>query len=335
MRIFITGGTGYIGSHCAALFLEHGHEVMLYDNLHNSERDVLDRLETLSKNYISLIEGDIRDKALLVDSLKSSKAEVVMHCAGLKSISESIAAPDLYHSVNVGGLKCLTQAMQEAGVHKIIFSGSANVYGHPTALPITEDAPVNPQSPYGKTKLESELILKDLAEKNPEWSTVVLRYFNPVGAHHSGLIGENPKGIPNNLMPILCQVASGKRSALDIYGHDYATPDGTAIRDYVHIEDLAEAHLGALNLIINTQGFNLFNIGSSIGLSVWEMVQCFKKINSIDIPYRFVERRSGDIEALYTSNMRAKNKLQWNPCRDIENMCSSAWKFYLGPSSKS
>ena len=335
MRIFITGGTGYIGSHCAALFLEHGHEVTLYDNLHNSKPDIVDRLQALSKNSISLIEGDIRDEVLVLNSLKSSKADVVLHCAGLKSISESMASPDLYHSVNVGGLRSLTQAMQEAGVHKIIFSGSANVYGPPLALPINEDAPVNPQSPYGKTKLEGEFILKDLTEKNPEWSTVVLRYFNPVGAHHSGLIGENPKGIPNNLMPILCQVASGKRSALDIYGHDYATPDGTAIRDYVHIEDLAEAHLGALNLIINTQGFNLFNIGSSIGLSVWEMVQCFKKINSIDIPYRFVERRSGDIEALYTSNMRAKNKLQWNPCRDIENMCSSAWKFYLGPSSKS
>ena len=329
MRIFITGGTGYIGSHCAALFLEHGHEVMLYDNLHNSERDVLDRLETLSKNYISLIEGDIRDKALLIDSLKSSKAEVVMHCAGLKSISESIAAPDLYHSVNVGGLKCLTQAMQEAGVHKIIFSGSANVYGHPTALPITEDASVNPQSPYGKTKLESERILKVLTEQDSQWSAMVLRYFNPVGAHHSGLIGENPKGIPNNLMPILCQVASGERSALDIYGNDYATPDGTAIRDYVHIEDLAEAHLGALNLIEKTQGFNLFNIGSSRGASVLEMVHCFKKINSIEIPYRFVARRSGDIEALYTSNEHAKNKLQWNLRRSIEVMCESAWKYYI------
>ena len=335
MRIFITGGAGYIGSHCAALFLEHGHEVILYDNLHNSERDVVDRLQALSKNSISLIEGDIRDEPLVLNSLKSSKADVVLHCAGLKSISESMVAPDLYDSVNVGGLRSLTQAMQEAGVHKIIFSGSANVYGQPLALPITEDAPVNPQSPYGKTKLESEFILKYLTEKNPEWSTVVLRYFNPVGAHYSGLIGENPKGIPNNLMPILCQVASGERSALDIYGHDYATPDGTAIRDYVHIEDLSEAHLGALNLILNIQGFNLFNIGSSKGVSVLEMVQCFKKINSIEIPYRFVARRSGDIEALYTSNKHAKNKIQWNPCRDIAAMCSSAWKFYLGSSSKS
>ena len=335
MRIFITGGTGYIGSHCAALFSEQGYEVTLYDNLHNSERDVVDRLQSLSKNSISLIEGDIRDEALLFQSLKSSKADVVLHCAGLKSISESIAEPDLYHSVNVGGLKSLTQAMSHAGVNKIIFSGSANVYGQPAALPITEEARTDPQSPYGQTKLESEHILKVLTEQDSQWSAVVLRYFNPVGAHHSGLIGENPKGIPNNLMPILCQVASGERSALDIYGNDYATPDGTAIRDYVHIEDLAEAHLGALNLISNTQGFNLFNIGSSKGASVLEMVQCFKKINSIEIPYRFVARRSGDIEALYTSNERAKNKLQWNPRQDIEAMCESAWKFYSRPSSRS
>ena len=335
MRIFITGGTGYIGSHCAALFSEQGYEVTLYDNLHNSERDVVDRLQSLSKNSISLIEGDIRDEAFLFQSLKSSKADVVLHCAGLKSISESIAEPDLYHSVNVGGLKSLTQAMSDAGVNKIIFSGSANVYGQPTALPITEEARTDPQSPYGQTKLESERILKVLTEQDSQWSAVVFRYFNPVGANHSGLIGENPKGIPNNLMPILCQVASGERSALDIYGNDYATPDGTAIRDYVHIEDLAEAHLGALNLISNTQGFNLFNIGSSKGASVLEMVQCFKKINSIEIPYRFVARRSGDIEALYTSNERAKNKLQWNPRQDIEAMCESAWKFYSGPSSRS
>ena len=335
MRIFITGGTGYIGSHCAALFSEQGYEVTLYDNLHNSERDVVDRLQSLSKNSISLIEGDIRDEAFLFQSLKSSKADVVLHCAGLKSISESIAEPDLYHSVNVGGLKSLTQAMSDAGVNKIIFSGSANVYGQPTALPITEEARTDPQSPYGQTKLESERILKVLTEQDSQWSAVVFRYFNPVGAHHSGLIGENPKGIPNNLMPILCQVASGERSALDIYGNDYATPDGTAIRDYVHIEDLAEAHLGALNLISNTQGFNLFNIGSSKGASVLEMVQCFKKTNSIEIPYRFVARRSGDIEALYTSNEHAKNKLQWNPRRSIKAMCESAWKFYSGPSSRS
>ena len=329
MRIFITGGTGYIGSHCAALFSEQGHEVTLYDNLHNSERDVVDRLQTLSKNPISFVEGDIRDEALLLQSLKSSKADVVLHCAGLKSISESMIAPDLYDSVNVGGLRSLTRAMQKSGVNKIIFSGSANVYGHPTALPITEDAPVNPQSPYGKTKLESELILKDLAEKNPEWSTVVLRYFNPVGAHHSGLIGENPKGIPNNLMPILCQVASGERSALDIYGHDYATPDGTAIRDYVHIEDLAEAHLGALNFLLQKPGFDLFNIGSSRGVSVLELANCFASSNLIKIPHRFVARRDGDVGQIYTANDRAKESLKWVVQRDLGAMCSSAWNYFI------
>ncbi len=335
MGIFITGGTGYIGSHCAALFSEQGHEVTLYDNLHNSERDVVDRLQTLSKNPISFVEGDIRDESLLLQSLKSSKADVVLHCAGLKSISESITKPDLYQSVNIGGLRSLTQAMSQSGVKRIIFSGSANVYGHPSTLPITEEARTDPQSPYGKTKLESEHILKALIDKDSQWSVVVLRYFNPVGAHQSGLIGENPKGIPNNLMPILCQVASGEKSTLDIYGHDYATPDGTAIRDYVHIEDLAEAHLGALNLIVNAQGFNLFNIGSSWGASVLDMVQYFKKANSIEIPFRFVARRSGDIEALYTSNEHAKNKLQWNPRRSIKVMCESAWKFYSRPLSRS
>ena len=335
MRIFITGGTGYIGSHCAALYAEKGHEVVLYDNLHNSELGVVDRLQGLGKDSISFIQGDIRDEEYLFQSLKRSKTDAVLHCAGLKSISESIASPDLYHAVNIEGLKSLMQAMSQAEVKKIIFSGSANVYGQPMALPITEEAQTDPQSPYWKTKLESEHMLKVLTEQDSQWSTVVLRYFNPVGAHHSGLIGENPKGIPNNLMPILCQVASGERSALDIYGNDYATPDGTAIRDYVHIEDLAEAHLGALNLISNTQGFNLFNIGSSRGASVLEMVQCFKKTNSVEIPYRFVARRSGDIEALHTSNEHAKNKLQWNPRRSIKVMCESAWKFYSRPLSRS
>ena len=329
MRIFITGGTGYIGSHCAALFLEHGHEVILYDNLHNSERDVVDRLQALSNNSISLIEGDIRDETLVLNSLKSSKADVVLHCAGLKSISESMVAPDLYDSVNVGGLRSLTQAMQEAGVHKIIFSGSANVYGQPLALPITEDAPVNPQSPYGKTKLESEFILKYLTEKNPEWSTVVLRYFNPVGAHYSGLIGENPKGIPNNLMPILCQVASGERKMLEIFGNDYATPDGTAIRDYIHIEDLAEAHLGALNFLLQKPGFDLFNIGSSRGVSVLELANCFEKANLIKIPHRFVARRDGDVGQVYTANDRAKESLKWVVQRDLGAMCSSAWNYFI------
>ena len=327
MRIFITGGTGYIGSHCAALFSEQGHEVTLYDNLHNSERNVLDRLQSLSKNSISLIEGDIRDEMLLLQSLNSFKADIVLHCAGLKSISESIAEPDLYHSVNVGGLKSLTQAMSHAGVNKIIFSGSANVYGQPVMLPITEEAQTDPQSPYGKTKLESEHILKVLTEQDSQWSAVVLRYFNPVGAHHSGLIGENPKGIPNNLMPILCQVASGERSALDIYGNDYATPDGTAIRDYVHIEDLAEAHLGALHYLLKKPGFDLFNIGSSRGVSVIELVRCFEKTNFINIPHRFVERREGDVARMYTANEHAKNTLNWVAQRDLGAMCSSAWEY--------
>jgi len=326
MGIFITGGTGYIGSHCAALFSEQGHEVTLYDNLHNSERDVVGRLQTLSKNSISFIEGDIRDEALLLQSLKSSKADVVLHCAGLKSISESIAVPNLYRSVNVGGLKSLIWAMHHAEVNKIIFSGSANVYGHPSTLPITEESPTNPQNPYGVTKLESEVILKDLVQKNPKWSAVVLRYFNPVGAHHSGLIGENPKGTPNNLMPILCQVASGQRDILQIYGNDYATPDGTAIRDYIHIEDLADAHLGALNYILNKPGFDLFNIGSSRGVSVLELVHTFEEINSTRVRYCFVQRRTGDAEALYTSNERGKVNLTWEPFRSVQVMCKSAWR---------
>ena len=333
MRIFITGGTGYIGSHCAVLFSEQGFDVTLYDNLHNSDRDVVHRLQSLTKNSISFIEGDIRDEALLFQSLKSSKADVVLHCAGLKSISESIAEPDLYYSVNVGGLKSLTQAMIHAGVNKIIFSGSANVYGHPSTLPITEEARTDPHSPYGQTKLESEHILKTLTKRDSQWSVVVLRYFNPVGAHHSGLIGENPKSTPNNLMPIICQVASGKREILEIFGNDYVSPDGTAIRDYIHIEDLSEAHLGALNLIRNTQGFNLFNIGSSRGVSVLELVHCFEKANSIQIPYCFIGRRAGDVEALYTSNIRAKEQLQWSPHRDISVMCQSTWKFYSRLSS--
>ena len=329
MGIFITGGTGYIGSHCAALFLEQGHKVTLYDNLHHSERDVVDRLQTLSKNPISFVEGDIRNEALLLQSLKSSKADVVLHCAGLKSISESITKPDLYQSVNIGGLRSLTQAMSQSGVKKIIFSGSANVYGHPLILPITEEARTDPQSPYGQTKLESEHILKTLTKRDSQWSVVVLRYFNPVGAHHSGLIGENPKGIPNNLMPILCRVASGERSALDIYGKDYATPDGTAIRDYVHIEDLAEAHLGALNYPLKKPGFDLFNIGSSRGVSVLELVHCFEMTNSVKVPHRYVARRNGDVDQVYTANDRAKQILQWIDQRDLREMCSSAWNYFL------
>jgi len=332
MGIFITGGTGYIGSHCAALFSEQGHEVTLYDNLHNSERDVVDRLQILSKNPISFVEGDIRDEALLLQSLKSSKADVVLHCAGLKSISESITKPDLYQSINIGGLKSLVQAMSQSEVKKIIFSSSANVYGQPAALPITEEAPTDPQSPYGQTKLESEHSLKALTKQDSQWSAVVLRYFNPAGAHQSGLIGENPKGIPNNLMPILCQVASGKRKILEIFGNDYATPDGTAIRDYIHIEDLAEAHLCALNLIRNTQGFNLFNIGSSQGVSVLELVHCFEKTNSIRIPYRFFDRRVGDVDQMYAANERSTHTLKWLAQRDLGAMCSSAWNYFSSQS---
>ena len=335
MNVMLTGGAGYIGSHTAVVLSQLGHQIVLYDNLSNSSDSVLEKLTQITGQQIRFVNGDVRDTMLLRNTLAAHGIGAVIHFAGLKAVGESVEKPADYYANNVQGTISLLQAMRSVQVKTLVFSSSATVYGEPQYLPLDENHPTSATNPYGRSKLHIEEMLNDVATSDPNWRMVCLRYFNPVGAHHSGLIGENPKGIPNNLMPILCQVASGERSALDIYGHDYATPDGTAIRDYVHIEDLSEAHLGALNLILNIQGFNLFNIGSSKGVSVLEMVQCFKKINSIEIPYRFVARRSGDIEALYTSNKHAKNKIQWNPCRDIAAMCSSAWKFYLGSSSKS
>ena len=328
VKIFITGGTGYIGSHCAVRFAEEGYHVALYDNLHNSDARVVDRIQEIVRGSLTFYHADIGDEKTLERSLQKEQADIVLHCAGLKSISESIAMPDRYRSVNLGGLRSLLRAMHACEVKKIIFSGSASIYGRPDSLPITEEAPLDPQSPYAQTKLESEQMLQTWCQEHADSSAVVLRYFNPVGAHASARIGENPKGTPTNLMPILCQVASQSRPRLDIYGHDYATPDGTAIRDYIHIEDLAQAHVDAINFLASTLGFHVFNIGTSRGASVLELMKCFEKVNSIEIPHQFVPRRAGDSEALYTSFEHAHKKLGWYPQRDLASMCASAWQFH-------
>lgn len=328
MRILITGGTGYIGSHCGVLLAERGHQVTLYDNLANSDQGVVDRMRSYVKGGMTVILGDVLDEERMRSALLTSQAEVTIHCAGLKSISESIAEPARYRSVNLGGLRSLLKAMNSVGANKLIFSSSASVYGQPTELPITEEAPTDPQSPYAETKLESERILKEWTHQAPGRKAILFRYFNPVGAHHSGCIGEHPKSIPNNLMPILCEVASGLRPLLDIYGHNYATPDGTAMRDYIHIEDLAEAHGSAVMNFEDHPACHLMNIGSSQGVSVLEMVHCFQTTNAIRLPYRLVERRPGDSEALYASYARAHKVLGWKPQRDLASMCASAWNYY-------
>ena len=334
MRVLLTGGTGYIGSHTAVVLAKAGHEVFLYDNNCNSKPQVADRLAQIIGHPIAFIKGDVRDTVKLTDVLKSNEIDAVIHFAGLKSIGESLTLPIQYYSANVQGSISLLQAMEVAGIHTLVFSSSACVYGDPQYLPIDEAHPTNPSNPYARNKLQIEQLLQDVVICDVKqvnnvfpWRIASLRYFNPVGAHESGLIGEDPQGIPNNLMPSVAKVAVGKLSQLNIFGNDYETADGTGVRDYIHVMDLAEGHLAALNYLNTHSGLITVNLGTGTGYSVLEVVEAFKLASGNPIPYELQGRRAGDFASSYAKADRALENFQWKAQRDLKSMCQSAWNW--------
>ena len=326
MNILLTGGAGYLGSHTAFVLIEDGHDVVLFDNFSNSDPYILKSLEKISKKKFTFIKGDIRDTKLLSATLSEHKIEAVIHFAGLKAVGQSVQDPVHYYDNNVGGSLSLIKAMQENAIKKIIFSSSATVYGEPQYLPYDEGHPIKPINPYGRTKFFIEEILHDVASSDSEWSVAVLRYFNPVGAHESGLIGESPKNNPNNLMPFIVKVALGELKTLKVFGGDYETRDGTGERDYIHVMDLAEGHLAALDFLKEHKGWHAINLGSGQCTSVLELIHVFEKTNQKKISYEIVARREGDLPAYYAKPDFAKKNLHWEAKRSIELMCESAWK---------
>ena len=327
MNILLTGGTGYIGSHTAVVLSQAGHEVVLLDNFCNSNPSVLERLQKILGKALPCVDADVRDTDVLEKVLREYKIDAVIHFAGLKAVSESVANPVLYYANNVQGSISLMQAMKKAGVKTLVFSSSATVYGKPQYLPYDEDHPTKPMNPYGQTKLQVEEILRDLAISDANWKIASLRYFNPVGAHESGLIGEDPNGIPNNLMPYIAKVAFGELTHLNIFGNDYETPDGTGERDYIHVMDLAEGHSAALGFLRDHFGFHIFNLGTGIPSSVLEVVQHFESACNSSIPVQFKPRRDGDLPAYYAKPDLARQKLNWESKKSLQDICISGWNF--------
>ena len=325
--ILITGGTGYIGSHTVVELMAAGHEVLVVDNLCNSKASVLDRIERIVGRRPGFAQIDVRDRAALQQLFSAHRLDAVIHFAGLKAVGESVARPLAYYDNNVYGSMVLFECAAEAGVRTIVFSSSATVYGEPATVPIREDFPLSACNPYGRSKLMIEEILRDLAKTDAGWCIALLRYFNPVGAHGSGLIGEDPDGIPNNLMPYIAQVAIGKLQELPVYGDDYPTPDGTGVRDYLHVVDLARGHLGALNALRERSGVITVNLGTGRGYSVLEMVRAFASASGKPVPYRIVARRPGDIAQCYADAALALTTLGWRAQLGIEAMCADTWRW--------
>jgi UDP-glucose 4-epimerase len=329
MNLLLTGGTGYIASHAAVVLAADGHEIVLYDNLCNSSQDVVERLELIAKQRMTFVKGDVRNTGLLIQSLEEHAIDAVIHFAGLKAVGDSVEKPIEYYANNIQGMISLLQAMQSSKVKTLVFSSSATVYGDPQYLPIDENHPTSATNPYGRCKLHIEEILADIANSDNSWRIICLRYFNPVGAHHSGLIGEDAKGIPNNLMPYIAGVASGKYPYLRIFGSDYPTPDGTGVRDYIHVMDLAEGHLAALDYLGNKTGWNAINLGTGRGYSVLEMVKAFEQVAEQSIAYQMADRRCGDIATCYAKVDTAAKELGWKARRGLEDMCQTTWNFIL------
>ncbi|MDR2240716.1 MAG: UDP-glucose 4-epimerase GalE [Zoogloeaceae bacterium] len=325
--LLVTGGAGYIGSHACVALLNAGYDVAVVDNLCNSRREAVERIEQIAGRRIAFHECDIRDAAALRGIFRQRAIHAVLHFAGLKAVGESVAQPLAYYDNNVGGTLSLCAAMAEAGVRRLVFSSSATVYGDPDAAPVREDHPLRPTNPYGHSKAMIETILRDLSASDPAWRIALLRYFNPVGAHESGLIGEDPRGRPNNLMPYIAQVAAGRREALDVYGNDYPTPDGTGVRDYIHVVDLAGGHLAALEKLDAANGVLTVNLGTGRGYSVLEVVAAFRQASGRDIPYRIAPRRPGDIAACYADPSLAARLLDWRAERNLARMCEDAWRW--------
>ena len=329
MNILLTGGTGYIGSHTAVVLTQLGHKVVLFDNLSNSSEWVVRRLEQITEVKTPFIKGDVRDSELLLNTLKNYGIDAVIHFAGLKSVGESVNQPIEYYANNVQGTIVLLQAMQSAGVKNLVFSSSATVYGEPKYLPLDERHPTSATNPYGRSKLHIEEMLNEIAKSDNDWRIACLRYFNPVGAHESGLIGENPRGVPNNLMPYIAQVAAGLRTELNVFGGDYPTKDGTGVRDYIHVIDLAEGHAAALTYLSKATGYQAINLGTGNGYSVFDMVNAFEKTSGCKIPYKVVARREGDVAACYADPGKARELLSWSAKRGLEDMCASTWRFKI------
>lgn len=328
MQILVTGAAGYIGSHTTLALLEAGFEVLAYDNLSNSCAESLRRVEQISGKRIEFVEGDIRDRARLDALFAEHRVAAVLHFAGLKAVGESVRMPLEYYQNNVAGSLTLFQAMAHAGVFRLVFSSSATVYGEPEQMPIREDFPTGiPTNPYGRSKLMVENLLRDLAASDPRWSIALLRYFNPIGAHASGLLGEDPNGIPNNLLPYLSQVAIGKLQTLSVFGADYPTPDGTGVRDYIHVVDLAEGHLKALQALHESLGIYVWNLGTGTGYSVMEIIHAFEQASGRAVPYQVVERRAGDIAECWADPSKAAQELQWQAKRNLQQMMADTWRW--------
>lgn len=328
MNIFVTGGAGYIGSHTVLQLLREGHDVTVIDNLSNSSKEALDRVGELAGKKADLVVGDILDAPLLDRICSENDFDCCIHFAGLKAVGESVAKPWEYYNNNITGTLNLLKALRDHNMKNFIFSSSATVYGDPAVIPITEECPKGVcTNPYGWTKSMIEQILMDMAKADSEWNIVILRYFNPIGADESGRIGENPRGIPNNLMPYVTQVAVGKLPKLGIFGDDYDTPDGTGVRDYIHVSDLADGHIKALKKIKEKAGLCVYNLGTGNGVSVMELVKSFEKANDIKIPYEIKERRPGDIATCYADASKAGRELGWSAKRDIVDMCRDSWNW--------
>ncbi|WP_165009261.1 UDP-glucose 4-epimerase GalE [Neisseria yangbaofengii] len=328
MSILVTGGTGFIGSHTAVSLIEAGYDIVILDNLCNSSAKILPRLKEITGKDITFYQGDIRDRALLQKIFAEHKIETVMHFAGLKAVGESVAEPMKYYDNNVSGSLILAEEMAKAGVFSIVFSSSATVYGDPARTPITEDMPVGcTTNPYGTSKYMVERILSDIQKSDPRWSVILLRYFNPVGAHKSGLIGEYPNGIPNNLLPYICQVASGKLPYLSVFGNDYPTPDGTGVRDYIHVVDLADGHLKAMQAKAKESGVHIYNLGTGNGYSVLDMVKAFEAASGLDIPYQIKPRRDGDIAVCFADPAFTESQIDWKAQFGLTQMMEDSWRW--------
>jgi UDP-glucose 4-epimerase len=327
MSILITGGAGYIGSHTCVELLESGQEIVVVDNFSNSSAVSLERVRQITGRNFKHYEVDLADLPGLREIFRNHEIESVIHFAALKAVGESVSMPLHYYQNNVSGSLNLFEVMSEFGVGNIVFSSSATVYGDPASMPITEDFPLQPTNPYGWTKAMIEQILVDIQHANPEWNVILLRYFNPVGAHSSGLIGESPSGIPNNLMPYISQVSVGKLEELQVFGNDYPTTDGTGVRDYIHVVDLARGHLAALNKIAKSPGLEIYNLGTGEGYSVLELVSAFEKASGKEVPFKIVNRRPGDIAICYADPTKSNQELGWAAEFGLDRMCTDAWRW--------
>lgn len=328
-NVLVTGGAGYIGSHTCVELLHAGYTVTVFDNYCNSRAEALNRVERIAGKALTRVQGDVRDRAALEAALRSSGATAVIHFAGLKAVGESGQIPLHYYDNNVVGTLRLLEAMQASGVKALVFSSSATVYGEPQRLPLTEDHPLSATNPYGRTKLVVEEMLRDAFAADVSWRMGVLRYFNPVGAHASGLIGEDPQGVPNNLLPFVAQVAVGRREFLNVWGNDYDTPDGTGVRDYIHVVDLALGHLRTLEALSRSEAglCTAINLGTGVGYSVLDMVKAFEQASGKPVPYKLQPRRTGDVAACYANPARAQQLLGWQATRDLKTMCADAWRW--------